>query len=149
MLVSQKSQYALRAVFELGRHFGQGWIKISDIARAQAIPPRFLEVILNQLKQAGFVKSKRGTEGGYALILSPRELAVGQVLRFTEGPLGPVECIAGKTGQECSLYGNCAFITLWEEVNQALSGVYDNTTFQDLLDGQEQRNHEYVSAYSI
>jgi len=77
MLVSQKAQYALRAVFELARRHGKGWVKISDIADTQAIPIRFLEVILGQMKQAGFVVSRRGTEGGYMLAVAPGELTVG------------------------------------------------------------------------
>ncbi len=70
MLVSQKSQYALRAVFELARRNGGLPVKIADIAEAQAIPQRFLEVIMNQLKQGGFVESRRGKRGGYLLARS-------------------------------------------------------------------------------
>ena len=67
MLVSQKSQYALRAIFELAKEYGKG-PKIAHIAEAQAIPVRFLEVILVHLKRGGFVDSQRGKEGGYFLI---------------------------------------------------------------------------------
>ena len=63
MLVSQKCQYALRALFELAKRNGEGPVKIAAIAKAQAIPPRFLEVILSQLKQGSFVESQRGSEG--------------------------------------------------------------------------------------
>ncbi len=91
MLISQKSQYALRATFELARQYDQGWVKIAQIAQAQAIPTRFLEIILNQLKQAGFIRSKRGSEGGYILTRSPDQLSVGDVLSFMEGPIGPIE----------------------------------------------------------
>jgi len=65
--VSQKSRYALKAVLELSFRYGQGPISISQIARAQAIPARFLEAILAQLKRGGFVASRRGNEGGYIL----------------------------------------------------------------------------------
>ena len=77
MRISKKCQYALRAVFELAvRNTGQP-VKIQQIAGAQNIPPRFLEVILNQLRHAGFVESRRGNEGGYMLAPGAEELTVG------------------------------------------------------------------------
>ena len=66
-MVTQKSQYALRALFELGRRTDAGPTKIEDIAKAQGIPQRFLEVVLNELKHAGLVEAKRGPRGGYLL----------------------------------------------------------------------------------
>jgi Rrf2 family protein len=151
MLVSQKAQYALRAVFELARQYGKGWVKISDIAEKQAIPIRFLEVILSQVKQAGFVVSRRGAEGGYMLIVAPKDLTVGQLLNFIQGPVGPVECVIGESEAtpKCSLYGSCAFMGLWSKVQKAISDVYDKTTFQDLLDEDQTKRDQYVPTYSI
>jgi Rrf2 family transcriptional regulator, cysteine metabolism repressor len=149
MLVSQKAQYALRAVFELARQHGKGWIKISDVAEAQAIPVRFLEVILSQVKQAGFVASRRGAEGGYMLTVDPRELTVGRVLQFIQGPVGPVGCVTGGSEADCPLYGNCAFMGLWERVQKAMSDVYEKTTFQDLIDEEIAKKKKYIPSYSI
>jgi Rrf2 family protein len=151
MLVSQKAQYALRAVFELARQYGKGWVKISDIAETQAIPIRFLEVILSQVKQAGFVVSRRGADGGYMLVVPPKDLTVGQLLNFIQGPVGPVECVTneGEATPKCPLYGGCAFMGLWEKVQKAISGVYDKTTFQDMIDEDQARRTEYVPTYSI
>ncbi len=84
MLVSQKCQYALRAIFELAKRTGQGPVKIAEIAEAQAIPVRFLEVILSQLKQGRFAVSQRGSEGGYQLARPPQELTVGEITRVAE-----------------------------------------------------------------
>jgi Rrf2 family transcriptional regulator, cysteine metabolism repressor len=147
-MISQKSQYALRAVFELAKRFGEGPVKIGDIADAQAIPPRFLEVILGQLKQAGFVESRRGNEGGYLLTRHPDSLSVGELLRFIEGPMAPVSCMTDKTGDGCPLHPNCVFLPMWEKARVALSQVYDNTTFGDLVE-QEARKSAYVPAYCI
>ena len=149
MLISQKCQYALRAVFELSRRNGQGPIKVADIAKPQAIPHRFLEVILNQLKQAGFVSSQRGNEGGYFLSRPPSEITVGNVIRFVEGPIGPVDCVADNSRRDCPLYGDCVFFSMWERVREALSSVYDNTTFQDLVMQDVEKNRSYVPCYSI
>ena len=76
MDVPQKTRYALRAIFELAKYYGQGPVKVINIANAQATPPRFLEVILNQLKRTGLVDSKRGKDGGYFLLRSPGKLTV-------------------------------------------------------------------------
>jgi Rrf2 family cysteine metabolism transcriptional repressor len=136
MNVSQKGQYALRAIFELARNHGQGGpVSVSHIAEVQAIPNRFLEQILGQLRQAGFVESRRGTQGGYRLTVPPKELSVGKILRFIDGPLDPVKCIgADPAAKECPLYGRCAFANLWIRARDAVADVYDNTSLQDLVD---------------
>ena len=149
MAISQKCQYALRAVFELAKHYGQGPVKIADIAEVQAIPLRFLEVILSQLRQGGFAGSRRGNEGGYLLVRSPRGLTVGEVIRFVQGPLGPVDCLADDSRDKCPLYGDCVFFPMWQKVREAVSDVYDNTTFQNLVDQEMQKAESYVPSYSI
>ena len=149
MLISQKCQYALRALFELAKREGDGPIRIADVARVQAIPPRFLEVILAQMKQGGFVHSQRGNRGGYSLARPADEVTVGDVIRFVEGPLGPVICAMGSTEKECPLYGGCVFLPMWEKVRDAVAGVYDNTTLKDLVEQEAQRDVGYVSCYAI
>ena len=149
MLVSQKSQYALRAIFELSKHYGNGPVKIAGIAEAQAIPPRFLEVILSQLKQGGIVDSRRGIEGGYFLLRHPRELNVGHVLQFMQGSFSPVACVAEGPKKRCPLNGDCVFLPMWEEVRDAVNDIYDTTSFQKLLDSEMQRNENYSFNYTI
>ena len=149
MLIPHKCQYALRAIFELAKRKGQGLVKITEIAEAQVIPPRFLEVILSQLKQGGFVASQRGKQGGYQLVRSPEKLTVGEVISFMEGPIGPVGCVAGDSAEDCPLYRQCVFLPMWEKVRKASSDVYDGTTFQDLVDQERQRAEEYVPGYVI
>ncbi len=149
MSVSQKCQYALRAVFELAKRYEQGPAKISEIAAVQAIPIRFLEVILNQLKQGGFTDSRRGKEGGYFLIRHPQELTVGEVIRFVEGPLGPVECVNASPLEKCPLRGECVFYPMWDRVKIAVTEIYDSTTFQDLVEEERRKTETYVPQYSI
>jgi Rrf2 family transcriptional regulator, cysteine metabolism repressor len=135
VLLSQKCQYALRAVFEVAKRSGEGPIKIEAIAGAQAIPPRFLAAILHQLKQGGFVRSKRGSDGGYILTRSVKHLSVGEIIRFVEGPLAPIACVTmEKEAATCPLRGACVFMSMWKEAQQAMSNVYDRTTFQDLIE---------------
>lgn len=148
-MVSQKCQYALRALFELAKRSGLGPTKIAEVAEAQAIPPRFLEAILSQLKHGGFVESRRGAEGGYLLVRPPRGLTVGEVIRFVEGPIGPVGCVTGDPKEHCPLHGNCVFLGMWEKVRGAVSEVYDGTTLQDLVEEDRRRRRRYVPTYAI
>ncbi|KPK49916.1 MAG: hypothetical protein AMK72_03345 [Planctomycetes bacterium SM23_25] len=139
MQLSQRTLYAMRAVFELAKHKGQGPVKIAEVAKAQAIPRRFLEVILSELKQGGFVESRRGSEGGYVLGRSPEELTVAEVIEFLQGPVGPVACLSDESAvAECPLRAYCVFRGMWEQVRDALSNVYKNTTFSDLVKREEE-----------
>jgi len=149
MSLSQKCQYSLRATFELAKRYGEGPVKIADIAKRQAIPARFLEVILNQLKQAGFAESRRGSAGGYVLARSPASLTVSEIIRYVEGPLSPVQCVADTCGDQCSLRDSCAFLPMWKRANKALSEVYDTTTFEDLVKEERLKSREFVHDYCI
>ena len=133
MNVSQKCQYALRCLFELSKRQGQGPVPISEVAQAQAIPPRFLELILAELKHAGWVDSRRGVSGGYVLAASADELSVGDVIRLMDGPLSPVKCMSAQKDSDCPLRGDCAFIGVWRRAAEAVTNVYDSTTLQDLV----------------
>jgi Rrf2 family transcriptional regulator, cysteine metabolism repressor len=143
MLISKKSRYALRAVFELAKRRGQGPVKIADIAKSQGISQRFLEAILVQLKQAGLVESRRGSEGGYQLVREPEKVTVGDVLRIVQGLPEPVECV-GKPDVSCPMSMNCVFIPMWEKMMNAITQVYDSTTFKDLIN-QEQKTCKAAS----
>jgi len=137
MLVNQKNQYALRAVFELAKHQGKGPIKVQEISESQAIPLRFLEVILNRLKRNGLVQSKRGYTGGYSLIKNPKKITVGDVFRYMDESIHPVECVTlGAEESTCPLRGHCSFFPMWEKVHDAIYGVFDETTIQDLVDSE-------------
>jgi len=148
-MVSQKCQYAIRAIFELAKRQGQGPVKIKDIAEVQAIPMRFLEIILSQLRRSGFVQSKRGADGGYFLAHRPDEIMVGEIVQFVEGPLAPVACMTDKARGDCALYGNCVFLGLWERASKALSDVYDQTSFQDLINSEAKMRETSHLSFSI
>ena len=133
MSLSQKCQYAVRAVYELARRRqGSELTTIAHIARAQAVPARFLETILSQLRQAGFVEARRGVQGGYLLRVAPKDLTVGEVIRSIDGPQDPVRCTNGQD-EPCQLVGRCVFMKLWQDASSAAAKVYQ-TTFHDLME---------------
>jgi len=134
MQVAQKTRYALRAMFELAKHYGEGPVRISDVAQEQAIPPRFLEGILNQLRQAGLLRSVRGARGGYEFAEDPAKVSVGDMIRIIEGPITLASCVEESNPEDCPLYGYCVFIPMWKRAADALSEVYDGTSFADLVE---------------
>jgi Rrf2 family cysteine metabolism transcriptional repressor len=146
MNISVKSEYALKALFDLAsqqlfdRHQAGSIqpVKIADIARRQKIPQKFLELILAGLKQSGFVDSRRGAEGGYLLARPPDSITVGEVLRSVEN------LKSAARGQ-----ARDPFADIWRRVDQAVSEVLDQTTFSDLARQWQEKNTEYVPNWDI
>lgn len=149
MLLPQKAQYALRALFELSLRYDEGPVKTSAIARAQVIPHRFLEAIMHQLRLGGFVDSKRGAEGGYYLARMPEDLTIGDVLRYVQGPLGPVECMAEADGPSCPLAPGCVFLPVWRQVRDAVEDIYNSVTFQTLVEQHQRQVKTHAASYAI
>ncbi len=149
MVLSQKSQYGVRAVLELAKRADTGPVKAAVIAQAQQIPLRFLENILAQLRQGGIVESVRGKEGGYFLAGRPADLTVGEVLLLLEGDIGSVGCReAGGTG-DCALQAGCVLLPMWLEAHQAMMSVFDATTFEYLLEQERMSTGCAVPDYMI
>jgi Rrf2 family protein len=134
MLVTQKKQYALRAIFELAKQPGREPVKASEIAEAQAIPLRFLEVIMGQLTRAGIVNSKRGYAGGYTLTRPADRIFVGDIFRVLDQVDNAEACMACASKGNCPFLGDCVFMELWNRAQLAMDTVYDRTTIQALID---------------
>jgi Rrf2 family transcriptional regulator, cysteine metabolism repressor len=149
MSVSSKCYYAIRAIYALAEHTGPDPVKIAEIAEKELIPIRFLEVILSQLKGGGFVQSRRGAEGGYRLARLAEELTVGEVMRYVDGPIAPVDCVSVSRPKECEFHGECPFFGFWGRVRQSMSDVVDRTTFADLIRENRQRQRGYVGDWVI
>jgi Rrf2 family protein len=137
MHLSKKTVYALRAVFELARRYDSGPVTIGTIAEAQALPARFLENILIQLKGGGILDSARGREGGYWLARPPKEITVGQILRIMEMTVAPVDCLERGLKETCPMKDACAFLPMWTRGLHAMLEVYDGTTYENLVREQE------------
>src|SRR5687767_11537330 len=121
MNISVKGDYALKAIFDLALQGNERPVKIAEIAARQGIPQKFLELILGQLKQGGFVDSRRGAEGGYLLARGAETILVGEVLRFIEGR---------KTRRRSAV---SPFTELWKRVDGAVSEIIDQTSFAELV----------------
>ena len=136
MKLSQRGEYALRALLVLGMNLGPEVVRIRDIAQQQNIPRRFLEQILNDLKSAGFVQSRRGVAGGYRLQRAPDEISLADIIRHLEGPLAPVGCVSVNYYQRCSCpdEAKCAIRSVMQEVRDAIVGALEGVTVSHLCD---------------
>jgi Rrf2 family protein len=141
MHISVKGEYALQAILDLAAQRPGEPVRIADIARRQKIPQKFLELILAGLKQAGFVESRRGAEGGYLLARPADSLTAGEVLRFVEGP---------RQGQgRPRRKAETPFTGMWQQVDRAVSEIIDQTTFADLLRGWADKQNRHVLNWEI
>lgn len=131
MRISAKVDYALRASIELAAA-APGQVKGERLATAQAIPHKFLENILADLRNGGLVSSQRGADGGYRLARPPEEITVADVIRVVEGPIASVR---GGRPDELTYDGTAVPLReVWIELRAAMRGVLEHTTLADLVE---------------
>lgn len=133
MKISTRGRYAVRVMLDLALHNTGEYIKVKDIAKRQEISEKYLEQIISILNKAGYVRSVRGSGGGYRLANDPGTYTVGDILRLTEGSLAPVACSA-EEGFSCERSEGCETRQLWKELAQAINNVVDNVTVGDLVE---------------
>lgn len=103
-MLAQKTRYALRSLLYLVEEGAGGPVQLARIAETQRVPPKYLELIMLDLKRAGFVRSTRGPKGGYVLARDPKDISFGEIVRVTEGPIALVPCASVNFYQKC---GDC------------------------------------------
>lgn len=140
MKISTKGRYALRLMLDLAINDGEELIRIKDISKRQGISEKYLEQIISYLKKAGYVKSLRGAQGGYRLSMEPKEYSVGMILRLTEGNMVPVGCLEER--ESCDRIDSCTTMRLWAMINDAVKGVIDKITLQDLVDWEREEKEK-------
>jgi Rrf2 family protein len=133
MRISAKVDYAVRAAIELAAA-GDQLTKADAIARAQDIPPKFLENILGDLRQGGLVRSQRGAEGGYRLARPAEEVTLADIIRVVEGPMASVR---GGRPEDVEYAGSAEpLLRVWIAVRAALRQVAEHVTLADLAAGR-------------
>ena len=136
MKISTKGRYALRTMLDLALHREDGYIPLRDIAERQEISIKYLEQISSILSRAGYVRSVRGTRGGYRLAKKPEEYTVGMILRLTEGSLAPVSCLEQEENL-CPRAKECVTLGVWQKLYDAINSVVDHITLADLVANAE------------
>ena len=148
MKITYKGDYALKALLFLALRYNEdSVVSINEIAKLGDMPTKFLEQILLTLRKGGFVRAKRGLRGGFYLGKHPKDITIGEVIRFIEGPIEPISCIQEDCYKGCKDMASCIFREVWKEVNLAISIVIDTLTFEELMIRYKERNLEVKSIY--
>jgi len=141
--ISTKGEYASRAMLEMTLHYGEKALHIREISKAQDIPERFLEQILLQIKRAGFLRSRKGPNGGYVLAKPPEKISVAEVLRVMDGPLAPIDCVSVTAHEVCPRENSCGLRWLWKKNRDAIAEILEGTSFADVADMTRKAKKEY------
>ncbi len=137
MKLTVRGEYALRALVVLGLSYSaDAVLRIQAISEQQNIPKRFLEQILNDLKSAGVVTSRRGVTGGYRLARPPHEVTLATVIRHMDGALAPVSCVSERFYEKCSCpdEAKCGIRSVMKEVREAVVKILENVTLAQLCE---------------
>lgn len=136
MRVSKRTDYALRALFTLAEHYGGVPIPIRELARRNDIPKRFLEQIMLDLKSQGWVESVAGVQGGYQLARKPGRITMGEVVRFFDGLLAPIDCVSVSAYQRCSQESVCRFRRVFLDARNYVTTLMDRASLADVAQGK-------------
>lgn len=142
MKVSTRGRYALRIMLDLALSDSGKPVRVKEIAARQEISEKYMEQIISVLNKAGYVRSIRGAQGGYFLAKKPEEYTVGMILRLTEGSMSPVDCLEYEN-YSCSRQDSCVTFLLWKRLDEAIRGVVDTVTLEDLVNWSRERGQDY------
>mgnify|MGYP001255537306 CR=1 FL=1 len=132
---STRSQYGIRLMVPLARHYGGGPIPLSELARDAGLPLPYLEQIAAQLRRAALLRSRPGVRGGYTLGRSPDSITIADIVRCLEGSLAPVRCLAAGSGAgRCGHAATpCAAHAFWERLQESILATLEGTSVADLV----------------
>ena len=137
MKLSTRTRYGVRAILELAMSGNKGPLQLKIIAQRQDLSVKYLEQLMVFLKAAGFVRSVRGSKGGYMLAKAPDQIELIDVLHCLEGTVTTVECVNNK--DYCVRAADCAARDLWVKVQKAIEDVLKSVTLQDLVNRPKEK----------
>jgi Rrf2 family protein len=138
MKLSKKGEYALRSLINLGiaAEMNRKLVQVSELAESEQLPVKFLEQILQALKEAGIVESQRGKFGGYRLGRPAKKILIGEVVRLIDGPLAPIGCVSQSAYEPCTCpdEAHCGLRMLMLDVRNAIAAILDRYTLSDVVE---------------
>ena len=138
MKLSKKGEYALRSLINLGiaAEMKRKLVQVSELAENEQLPVKFLEQILQALKEAGIVASQRGKFGGYRLARPAAKIFIGEVVRLIDGPLAPIGCVSQTAYEPCTCpdEAHCGLRMLMVDVRNAIADILDRYTLADVVE---------------
>ena len=134
-------------MLELASHYGEGPIELKEIANKENISLKYLEQVIIPLRTAGLIKSVRGSKGGYALAKPPSEICLNEMVEILEGPLSLIECLHDP--KICKRVPTCVTREIWEEVSDAINGIFRSITLEDLVNRKRKKEGLVPPMYQI
>lgn len=138
-MLSMKAKYAIRALMVMAKQENK-MLSSKTIAKEADVPQKFLDNILQELRQNALVDSKRGIFGGYFLVKQASKIMVGDVIRITDGPLAPIRCASVTAYQKCDDCideASCQIRKVMVEVRNSISAVLDKKSIKDMVNKKE------------
>lgn len=133
MKLTTRSEYGLLALIYLARHEGEGYISIETIAKAQGIPPKFLEQLMLALKRARFLKSVKGQKGGYQLAKKPNQISLAEVIRLFDGALAPTESVSENFYESTPIEKEKRLTKVFKDIRDYISNKLEKITIADVV----------------
>ncbi len=133
MKLTTKSEYSLLALLYIARHEKNGFIKIEDICADGSIPKKYLEHLFSILRGSGYLKTKRGAEGGYKLSKPAKSISAGEIIRLMDGALAPTESVSKYFYSETPLGKEKKLISVLQEIRDYISDRLEHLTLADLI----------------
>lgn len=138
MKLSKRGEYALRSLINLGiaAKVGRRLVRVTELAKAEDLPVKFLEQVIQQLREAGYVESERGKHGGYRLARPGESIHIGEIVRLIDGPLAPIGCVSQTAYEPCNCpdEAHCGLRMLMLDVRNAIASILDRYTLADVVE---------------
>ena len=138
MKLSKRGEYALRSMINLGiaAKVGRSLVRVTELAKAEELPVKFLEQVIQQLREAGFVQSVRGKHGGYRLAKAAGAIHIGEIVRLIDGPLAPIGCVSQTAYEPCNCpdEAHCGLRMLMLDVRNAIARILDRYVLADVVE---------------
>jgi len=144
MKLSTRTRYGIRAIIEMAQHTGKRPLQLHTIAERQDISVKYLEQLMTVLRAAGFIRSIRGSRGGYLLAKPADQITVSELFKCLEGPVTTSECV--EDSDYCKRAADCSARDLWIRVENAIENVLKSITLKDLI---EKTEHHEALRYQI
>lgn len=140
MKLTVRSEYALLALVYLARQDTGEFVSVDTIAKAQEIPPKFLEQLMLALKRAHFLRSSKGQRGGYALAKDPNEISLAEIIRLFDGALAPTESVSENFYESTPIEKEKKLTKVFKDIRDYISNKLEKTTIADVAKGEVRRS---------
>jgi len=134
LVLSTRSRYGLRAMFDLALNYGTGPVALKTVAERQKLPEQYLEQIVIGLRRARLLRGVRGAQGGYILTRPPEKITVGDIIRALETAITPANCVGDDSEPGCELADFCPSRAVWAKIGESINNAMDGITLADMID---------------